>query len=137
MCAPAGVTCIFVCFFSPPDACRDLCECLRARMRLLPASSTHATLRYLNWRQLRFQATIKRRPGGQSSGRKQTHLRQSGLCGGMTYAPTCQPGLAGFDSPGAAAAPPVHYVLACIVPLSRSECWLLVQREICTSESMS
>lgn len=80
---------------------------------------------------------LNRRPGGQSSGRKQTHLRQSGLCGGMTYAPTCQPGLAGFDSPGAAAAPPVHYVLACIVPLSRSECWLLVQREICTSESMS
>lgn len=52
------------------------------------------------------------RPRGQSCGRKQTHLRQWELCGGMTYVPTCQTGLPGFDSPGCAAAPPVRYVPA-------------------------
>lgn len=67
------------------------------------------------------------RPRGQSPGRKQTHLRQPGHCGGMTYAPTCQTGLAGFDSLGCVAAPPVHYVLAHLVLLSYSEFWLLFQ----------
>lgn len=39
-------------------------------------------------------------PRGQSSGRKQMHMRQPGLCGRMTYALTCVTDLAGFDSLG-------------------------------------
>lgn len=45
----------------------------------------------------------------------------------MTYGHTCQAGLAGLDSLGNVAALPVHYVLAHLVLLSYSECWLLFQ----------
>lgn len=77
-------------------------------------------------------------PRGQSSGRKQMHLRQSRLCGEMTYAPTCQIGLAGFDSWGYVAAPPVHYVLVLICTSLLQ--WVLAsppgfnRKEICSNE---
>lgn len=64
-------------------------------------------------------------PRGQLSGRKQTHLWWPGLCGGMTYAPTCQMSLARFDSPGRVAPLPVHYVLIRLIVLSECKCWLL------------
>lgn len=107
--------------------CMDTCECYSAYVRRCVSIRSHAglmTFRYLNWRQLRFQATIKSRPQRAVIWQK---TNAPATVWALTYAPTCQTGLAGFDSLDCVTALPVHYVLACLVLLSCSECWLLFQ----------
>lgn len=137
VCVPGCVTCLYcmqlcaflkqihtqmcVCIHRLVCPCLVMCVCQKPHWPHRPAwPSTISTGANSG---SRLQLNIH--PRGQLSGRKQTHLWWPGLCGGMTYAPTCQMSLARFDSPGRVAPLPVHYVLIRIIVLSECKCWLL------------